>query len=186
MFVNPSADDEAAEIEKLFSSVRNNVPGLLEEMHIDPAEEKLASKGLPVQAGGGVVRADGPLVTKHMLVFGAKLGFALHYEALKTVVPPMGGVLPRWFSNSQAVRGEIPKDLLSLLPARRQTLQQGMREVSDQFRYTWQITRERQHALFYATFHRSFAIAAVSATDRTFFIDKHADTYRVVPLGAFR
>src|SRR5215831_12272946 len=76
--VDPSADVEAAEITKLFSSVRNNVPGLLEEMHFDPAEEKLVCKGLPLQKGGGALRANGPLVTRHMLVFGAKLGFALH------------------------------------------------------------------------------------------------------------
>jgi hypothetical protein len=74
LFVQPSADDEAAEIKKLFSSVHNNVPGLLKEMQFGPAEEKLACKGLPLQAGDGVARANGPLVTKHMLVFGAKLG----------------------------------------------------------------------------------------------------------------
>src|SRR5262249_43485519 len=60
--VDPSADVEAAEITKLFSSVRNNVPGLLEEMHFDPAEEKLVCKGLPLQKGGGALRANGPLV----------------------------------------------------------------------------------------------------------------------------
>jgi hypothetical protein len=93
-----------------------------------------------------------------MLVFGAKLGFALHYEALQNVLPPTGGVLPRWFSNAQAARGEIPNALLSLLPATRQTLKQGRREVSDQFEYAWVTTPERKHALFYATFHCSFAI----------------------------
>src|SRR5262249_36232033 len=106
--------------------------------------------------------------------------------ALQTVVPPTGGVQPLWFSNAQAARGEIPKGLFSLLPATRQTLKQGRREVSDQFQYTWAITPERQHALFYATFHRSFAIAVVSAMDRTAFIEKHADRHPVVLPGAFR
>jgi hypothetical protein len=78
----PCADDEAAEFKKLLLAVRNNVPGLLEEMHIGPAGQKVARRTLPLQNGGGVVRANGPLVTRHMLVFGAKLGFALHYEAL--------------------------------------------------------------------------------------------------------
>jgi hypothetical protein len=44
----------------------------------------------------------------------------------------------------------------------------------------------RKHALFYATFHHSFAIAVVSAMDRTAFIEKHADRHRVVLSGAFR
>jgi hypothetical protein len=170
--VEPSSDEEAAESKKLFSSVQNNVPGLLEEMQVGRAGQEL--------------RANGPLVTQHMLVFGAKLGFALHYEALRSVVPPTGGVQSLWFSNAQAARGEIPKDLFSLLPATRQTLKQGRREVSDQFQYTWVITPERQHALFYATFHNSFAIAVVSATDRTLFIEKHADRHPVVLPGEFR
>ena len=95
--VDPSADDEAAEFKKLLSAVRNNVPGLLEEMQIDPTAEKLERKDLPIQEGGGILRANGPLVTKHMLVFGAKLGFALHYEALfrQRVVCSQGGSLTR-------------------------------------------------------------------------------------------
>jgi hypothetical protein len=100
-------------------------------------------------------------------------------------VPPKGGVQPIWFSNAQAARGEMPKALFSLLPATRQTLKQGKREVSNQFQYTWAITPERRHALFYATFHRSFAIAIVSAMDRTAFIEKHADRHPIVLSGAF-
>jgi hypothetical protein len=141
-------EDEAVEFKKLLRSVRNNVPGVIEEMHIGPAGQKLARQTLPLQRGGGVLRANGPLVTKHMLVFGAKLGFALHYEALRSVVPPKGGVQPIWFSNAQAARGEMPKALFSLLPATRQTLKQGKREVSNQFQYTWAITPERRHAFF--------------------------------------
>jgi hypothetical protein len=184
--VDPSTEDAAAEVKRLFRSVRNNVPGLLQEMHIGRAGQKLAGKTLPLQEGGGVVRTNGPLVTKHMLVFGAKLGFALHYEALQMVVPETGGVQPRWFSNAQAARGEIPKELFSLLPATRHTLKQGRREVSNQFQYTWAITPGGNHALFYATFHRSFAIAVVSAVDRTVFIEKHTDKHPVVRPGAFR
>jgi hypothetical protein len=81
-----------AEFTKLLRSVQNNAPGLLEEMKIGRAGQKFARKTLPLEEGGGVMRTNGPLVTQHMLVFGAKLGFALHYEALKTIVPPTGGV----------------------------------------------------------------------------------------------
>jgi hypothetical protein len=181
--VDPSADDEAEEFKKLLLAVRNNVPGLLEEMQIGRGGQKLARRTLPLQEGAGVLRANGPLVTKHMLIFGAKLGFALHYEALQNVLPPTGGVLPRWFSNAQAARGEIPNALFSLLPATRQTLKQGRREVGDQFEYAWVITPERQHALFYATFHRSFAIAVVTAMERPAFINAD-DPF--VSSGAFR
>jgi hypothetical protein len=45
-----------------------------------------------------ILRVNGPLVTKHMGVFGAKLGSALHFEATGSAVPLNGGVQSRWFT----------------------------------------------------------------------------------------
>jgi hypothetical protein len=95
--------------------------------------------------------------------------FALHFEAMKSAVPPNGGVQSRWFSNAQAAVGEIPPELFQMLPSRR-TLQQGSREVSDRFQD--------------AVFRQSFAIAAVTAIERTAFITKHADRFPVVMPGS--
>jgi hypothetical protein len=80
----------------------------------------------------------------------------LHFEAMKSAVPPNGGVQSRWFSNAQAAVGEIPPQLFQMRPSQR-TLQQGSREVSDQFQD--------------AVFRQSFAIAAVTAIERTAFIN---------------
>jgi len=174
---------EAQEFKSLLIAVGNNVPGLIEEMEIDPARQKLARKNYPIPEGGGVLRADGPILTKHMRVFGAKLGFALHFESTRSAVPPSGGVQSMWFSNAQAATRQIPERLFEMLPSPR-TLEQGVREVSDQFQYAWALTPEREHSLFYASFRQSFAIAAVTAIDRATFMIRHAAKFPIVVPGS--
>jgi hypothetical protein len=181
----PYTEAQGDEVRRLLASVRNNVPGLLEEMYVRTAGQKLARKRLPVPEGGGVLRADGPLVTKHMRIFAAKMGFAIHFEVVGKPVPHTGGVLPIWFSNAQAVRGEIPPSLLEMLPSPR-TLQQGSMEVSDQFQYSWAVTEEKDHVFVYAVFRHSFAAATITATDRSIFLASHSDKFPVLAPGALR
>jgi hypothetical protein len=69
----------------------------------------------------------------------------------------------------QALSGELPEQLLQCLPTQRATLRQGKKHVSDQFTYTWAITEEKGNGLFYAAFRQSFAVAAISALDQSFF-----------------
>jgi hypothetical protein len=149
------------------------------------AGQKLAARRMPIPEGGGVLRADGPLVTKHLQIFAAKMGFALHFTAMGAPVPPQGGVQVMWFSNAQAIRGEMPENLLQMLPSP-STLRQGKKDVSDQFQYAWAVTEEKDHALLYAVFRQSFAIAALSAVDRSAFLAKHSDKFHVVVPGDFR
>jgi hypothetical protein len=44
------------------------------------------------------------------------MGFALRTEAFKMPIPREGGVMPTWYSNAQALHGELPQDLLAFLP----------------------------------------------------------------------
>jgi hypothetical protein len=141
----PTPDD----LERLLRGVRNNIPGLIEEMMSKPAR-------------AGDLRVNGPILTKHIDVFGAKLGLALHFEAHGLPVSPVGGVQTMFFTNKSALKGELPEELIQLMPAPR-TLKQGKREVGDQFKYSWALTDEKRHSAFYATFRQSFAIAAVTA-----------------------
>lgn len=168
LYPDPTTQVEADEFQKLLLSVQKNVPGLLEEMRTRRAGEKLEVKRLGVHPDSGIMRADGPILTKHMKVFGAKMGFALHTEAFKMPVPLRGGVMPIWYSNAQAIRGELPENLLTFLPPLN-TLRMGRMEVSDQFGFTWAITEERGNGLFFATFRESFAVAAITALDQSFF-----------------
>ena len=82
----------------------------------------------------------------------------LPVEELKTTTP----------SNVEAVEGKLPDRLLRLLPAP-QTLRQGAWDVANQFQYSTRITVEQTMGLFYATFRRSFAVAAFTAINRTLF-----------------
>ncbi len=90
-----------------------------------------------------------------------------------------------FFTNASALRGELPIELIQLLPAPR-TLKQGEREVGDQFKYSWAITEEKRHSAFYATFRQSFAIAAVTAVDRAEFLEHNSDKWPITILGAFK
>src|SRR4029453_5891624 len=87
---------DTADLQKVLQGVANNIPGLLQELHMSDAEQVAAQ--MPV---GWALRANGPILTSHILPFGAKLGLALHFELHKRPVPISGGVLPRWFSNVQ-------------------------------------------------------------------------------------
>ena len=130
--VSPDAGSEQQryEIKKLLRGVNNNVPGLLEEMEIGRAGQKFAQRDIPsMPPDGGVLRANGPILAKHMHAFGAKLGFAFHFDEHKSSVPPEGGVQTMYFTNVSVVKGELPMELINLLPAPR-TLRQGQREVS--------------------------------------------------------
>jgi hypothetical protein len=63
---------EGTEFRKLLTAVSNNVPGVLQEMQLGRAGQKLASKGFAMPPGSGLLRANGPLVTKHMRIFGQR------------------------------------------------------------------------------------------------------------------
>jgi hypothetical protein len=178
-------DADPADLERLLRGVANNVPGLLQEMEVAKAGQEFARRDIPqMPPGVGVLRVDGPILTKQIAVFGAKLGLALHYEAHRQPVPPGGGVQPMFFTNVSALTGDLPVEIINLLPAPR-TLQQGRREVSEQFQYSWALTEEGRHSVFYAVFRLSFAIAAVTAVDRSEFLNRNADKYPVTVPGDF-
>jgi len=175
----------ANDFRKILSAVKNNIPGLLEEMQIGRAGQKLARKKLSIDNEAGFLRVGGPLVTRYMKTFGAKLGLALHFECFRKAVPRGGGVSSIWYSNVQAAKGEIPPQLLAMFNER-WTLKQGKIHVSDQFEYSWVTTVEEQHSLFYAVFRQSFAIASLTAHDPSEFIGRFSDRFPVFRPGDFR
>jgi hypothetical protein len=183
---HPTAIDEA-DLQKVLRAVGDNVPGLLQEMLLSDAKQLRAQRTMPktISDRGWALRADGPILTSHILTFGAKLGLALHFELHQRPVPTGGGVQPIWFSNVQAAKGEIPDDLLAMLPAAR-TLTQGKQNVGDQFQYSWATTEDREHTLLYAVFRQSFAMAAITANDRSLFLSKWADKHPVFAPGEIK
>jgi hypothetical protein len=186
VYPDSEGDPGKQELRKLLAAISRNVPGLLEEMMADEADQSRARQEIPnMPDGSAVLRANGPILTAHMRTFGAKLGLALHFEAHGSFVPREGGVQPMYFTNVNAARGELPMEIINALPPA-QTLRQGKKDVSAQFTYSFLLTEERRHSVFYAVFRQSFAVAAVTALDRTEFLMKNAEKYPVTIPGDFR
>ncbi len=185
---DPDAGDEQGQKDflKVLEAIKNNIPGLLDEMKMGRAGQKLAQRNIePLPPGAELMRVSGPLVTTHMKTFAAKLGFALHYETFGEPVPATGAVQPMWFTNVQAANGELPMDLIKLLPPM-QTLRQGRKEVGEQFQYSCLVTTEGHHSVFYGTFRSACAVAAVTALDRSEFLDRAPVKFPLVLPSDFR
>jgi hypothetical protein len=177
------SDVQQKDVRKIFSALANNVPGLFSEMNVGRGAEKLARKRHNLSADVHPLRADGPILNRHILTFAAKLGFALHYEAKGFPVPAAGGALVMWFSNLQAMQGKIPSTLFDMLPSP-STLQQGTKSVANQFKYSY-ATGERDHLLYFATFNDSFAVGGVTALDRSLFLEEQTDRFPIFVPGGF-
>lgn len=79
----------------------------------------------------------GPLTRYHLQVFGAKLGYALHYHETGRPVPGSGGVNVMVNTLGQRSSGwQLPPSLGQML-AEPKTLKQGGNEVADQFAYSF-------------------------------------------------
>lgn len=158
--IEPSQADELGE---LLGSVRNNIPGLLEEMFLPPDEEERQLQELPNPEAIQLLRI-GPIVNSYMKAFSLKLGLALHYEKTGVIVPPAGGVSVRWFTNHDRVTGAFPQSIFDhLLPL--DTLRAGRQEASDQFQYSWRLTDTGDFGMYFASFREAFAVVAFTALD---------------------
>jgi len=180
-----SSPARAGDIQRLLKGVSNNVRGLLEEMHLRKAGEKLARKRRNVPAQAHPMRADGPILTHHMFRFAAKFGFALHHEIFGAPIPKVGGVLARWFSNVEALNDEIPPVLFEILPSP-VTLKQGVKSVGDQFQYSYARTEEGGHMLYFAAFNNSFAVTGITAVERSIYLQsRHQKPFQMFMPGDF-
>ena len=160
-----SSKEEEVEITKIMAALQRDVPGFLEELRPPRASEKLMLRRLGVTSGGGL-RIDGPIALSHLEAFGARLGFAMHFEATGMLVPPEGGVAVRVYSNTEIFEGKLPEEIFEHLP-KPDTLRQGKINVEEQFLYSVIKTDKSQMSMSYASFRQSFALLAFSTNDRT-------------------
>lgn len=77
----------------------------------------------------GVLNLQGELVSKAMLLYGAKLGLALHWGKTKQALSRNEKLGVIWYSNANAFDGNVPQDLFKMLPDKH-TLSEG-RKVSE-------------------------------------------------------
>jgi hypothetical protein len=176
---DPGTVPDHREMKSIFSAVNNNIPGLLQEMHLSPEQQSAAGWQ---EENGGLHRANGPLVSSHMQTFAFKVGFSLYYELTKKVLPKTGGVVARWFSNVDRLDGTFPQSVFEhLLPPN--TLRQGKFGVLDQFAYQWRLAENERMAMFLATFRHSFAVLAFAAVDRCLFDTETKHPFKICAPG---
>lgn len=169
-YPDPISEQARLELCRLIQGADNNNPGLLLEMmpSIDQESQLREIQGSIAELPkiGGVLNCKGPLLNKAIHRFGAKIGFALHYELTKKIIPPDGGVSVWWYTNHQAVLGQIPHHLLGIL-GEPKTLRQGKQEVGRQFRYGSVGTREGTMSAHLASFNMSFSVCAFVSDNAT-------------------
>lgn len=158
----------ADEFRKILPQVRRRVPGLLEEMDMPRASQKLTSRRVGLSLGeAGLLNSGGPIFLKHMLQFSARLGFSIFAEETSEAVPLSGCVIADFYPNAHhLISGALPTEILDLLPAPL-TLKQGSKTVRDQFGYSFRQTECRSAFYCFSSFNRSFSCEAIIYIDRT-------------------
>ena len=156
---------EHEEVKKIFSGVRNNIPGLLEEMFVDPRSEIDNAIRLGLKPGSqNFIAMDGPVSMRYLRAFGARFGMAMYFHETGKIVPPGGGASARIYSNIDLASGVVPQQLFDILPEP-STLAAGRNTVESQFRYSAQTAIGDGLTIAFATFRRSFGVMAAAAND---------------------
>lgn len=167
--VYPDAETEAEreEVSRLMAAVANNVPGLLEELAPFPRQVLEARQyGNAFTSTDGVLNCQGPLLNHAIHRFAAKIGFALHFHITGRCVPKDGGAATWWLTNYHFARGEMPEQLLNMMPGP-STLQQGSWNVGNQFCHSSLRTESGSMTAHFAAFRLSFAVCAFVSEDAT-------------------
>ncbi len=88
--------------------VKSNNLGLREEMMPSLRQrERFVLANVNLAGVGGVLNCSGPLLNRSIQYFGAKLGCAVYYATANRIVPAVGGISVRWYSNFDAQTGEM-------------------------------------------------------------------------------
>jgi hypothetical protein len=171
LYPDPATDEDRKAMVKLMTEVRNNHPGLFEEMNpsfrdLRNAREKC---GLSTPVGQvitalPVLSVSGPLVNGAIENFARKLFSALFYMHAGQIVSPSGRIAFRWYSNLQVNADEIPRTLAQVVP-NMPVLERNAAPLNDQFFYRWGVTDTRAMAAFLVFFTQSFAMLGVIRQD---------------------
>lgn len=180
--VYPDPPEGDTEFGSLLHAVNNNAPGVLFEMAVPRARQKLALKRLNLDAAGGLMSLSGPQISAHALRFGAKLGFAMHYHETGSAIPPGGGVAVSWFSNVDDLEVRTP-DLPPEFVGGVRTLVNGKRHVGDQFQFASGAVPNGAMTMTFASFRYSVAMVIFTAADIRKFAELNVPEAHLFRLG---
>ena len=149
-------DRDSQHFEERVRAMVNNHPEILLEAkptirQLREAARYSNEKGEPHRA----LDVRGPLISRMIRLFGAKLGLALHYELKGRALPPNGKVAVMWWTNHNALEEEIPPYVFKHLPEIR-TLGKGKRMSDRFFAYNSGGTMDGDSSVHWATFGDAF------------------------------
>ena len=118
-YPNPTDEHGKRELDDIMRAVRNNFPGLLDELKptTEHAQAFLRRFGInkPIEPKGlHVIFTGGPLLSHCIEVFAKKLSCALHYKHTGRILTPAGGIMFRWHTNYSVLTEDISKDARSI------------------------------------------------------------------------
>lgn len=165
-FANPADEDSAwnAESAKKLQAIKNNFPGLLQNMM--PGSRKVreffAAQGArkPANVASNEVpifSLEDPRIGAAVTAFARKLFCSLHYKHSGRIIPNDGGIVWRWFSNTQNVAGLI-KNFIKSTDARQIVLKRNRSILNEQFSYLWNSSADGRHGAYVARFNRSIIL----------------------------
>ncbi|MFZ1430996.1 MAG: hypothetical protein WAS21_30070 [Geminicoccaceae bacterium] len=158
-------DEDNADLAKILNAIRNNdSPMLAELQHVSRRQRRSFEQLNAPDTYAGVLNASGPRTGLYMQKFGLKLGLALHYYNTGIVVPKIGGVAVRWFTNANLIENDFLFEILERLDEPR-TLRQGKWHVSEEFTVSSKITECQKGGAYLSVFRGAFAICSFVYTD---------------------
>lgn len=93
---------------------------------------KLAQAGAEARAA---LNLQGPTVSLALMLYGAKLGLALHWAETGKILPNAGRVGVIWYTNEVQYLGGVPQHLFEMLPEQRM-LRQGKKTSAYPFSFS--------------------------------------------------
>lgn len=122
--------------EQKLEHIKSNHPEVVDELR--PTRRQLKSiQNMSLDESGeiaGAMNLQGKIVSKAMLLYGAKLGLALHWHETRQALTACEQLGVIWYSNANAFDGTVPQDLFRLLPDQN-TLREGRRVSEHPFVY---------------------------------------------------
>jgi len=155
---------QGQELARLISSLNAHAPGVREEL-VAPGKSQrqwLRRPGSGLLQETVKIHADGPRLHAYLSIYGAKLAMALYREHVGVALPSDGAVWCQFALNAGMTQ-EILNERIKILPVQ-ETLQQGKKNVGDQFSYRYN-SDERTVVAAVAQFHRGLWFTLFASSD---------------------
>lgn len=164
---SPGDELDQTEFRKALNAVRNNFPGVFEEMKLGNFKKRAALKSHGIPRLAGVTLAETPVVGLPTVAraaierFSFKLGCALHYKHVGTCLPRDGRIVHQFQTTAMLYSNPIAEEVLRLTPEFA-VLQRGNQKLDSQFIYRYGFSNKIDTGLFVCLLRKSFSILVIT------------------------